>query len=569
MAQQLKKVMGCLNVLILLAVQTFAGATLSNGYVLCGAYGAKKTVLLDKTASIVKVWEHTTPNGYSVYLLENGNLLRTAQVGDEVKVPDGAGPKQGLIEEVDPLGNVVWSFQLADEIHCTHHDMKPIPNGNIIAVSFELLTKEQMVEFGLDTALLAGGGFGSSAKACLAEMIFEVKPDKSGAGNNEIIWEWHIKNHLVPEAQAGQHPELFNGSMGQLMSNQWVHLNGLDYCPRRDLIVFTSRVLCEVYIIDHSTTTEEAAGHTGGNHGKGGDILYRWGKPSNFIIDYEFDTTISRRTGDTIITQVVKPHPNDWINVLHCCTFIPEGYPGDGNIMFFHNNSDFMSTEVAVSQVIELTPPTDANGHFISAPATPFGPEQPTWMYAPADSFHSPYMSSALRMHNGNTLVHEAGPTYGGGMSMGMGTSTNSRLREVTPSGEMIWSAYIDLSGIQDTSDTSGAMAFNPPKIMYYPEDYIGITNLFNVNTRKPISASSTSSQQLSPSIRLKADNICFDNVKDFHLSLFTLNGKQLILQRSSSDKAKIKISGLPAGTYMVSACNGASKTSRMITILQ
>jgi len=35
-------------------------------------------------------------------------------------------------------------------------------------------------------------------------------------------------------------------------------------------------------VIDHSTTTAQAAGHSGGTYGKGGDLLYRWGNPNAY-----------------------------------------------------------------------------------------------------------------------------------------------------------------------------------------------------------------------------------------------------------------------------------------------
>jgi hypothetical protein len=59
-------------------------------------------------------------------------------------------------------------------------------------------------------------------------------------------------------------------------------MNGFDYNPVLDQISFSSPLRTEWYVIDHSTTTAEAATHSGGKGGKGGDILFRYGNPTNY-----------------------------------------------------------------------------------------------------------------------------------------------------------------------------------------------------------------------------------------------------------------------------------------------
>ena len=106
--------------------------------------------------------------------------------------------------------------------------------------------------------------------------------------SGQIVWEWHIWDHLIQDYDSGKdnfgvisnHSELIDinmiaasgGGPGGINSGDWFHVNGIDYNPALDQIAFSSRHASEVYIIDHSTTTAEAATHSGGNSGKGGDI---------------------------------------------------------------------------------------------------------------------------------------------------------------------------------------------------------------------------------------------------------------------------------------------------------
>jgi len=61
-----------------------------------------------------------------------------------------------------------------------------------------------------------------------------------------------------------------------------MHANGIFYDPATDLIYMSVNFYSEVWVIDHSTTTAEAAGNQGGQFNRGGDLVYRFGNPSLF-----------------------------------------------------------------------------------------------------------------------------------------------------------------------------------------------------------------------------------------------------------------------------------------------
>ena len=112
-----------------------------------------------------------------------------------------------------------------------------------------------------------------------------------GTNQATVVWEWHAWDHLVQEADpakanyapVAQHPELLHVNYAATANQpDWLHLNSIDYNPALDQILLSSHGLNEVWVIDHSTTTAQAAGHSGGRSGKGGDLLYRWGNPAAY-----------------------------------------------------------------------------------------------------------------------------------------------------------------------------------------------------------------------------------------------------------------------------------------------
>jgi hypothetical protein len=508
-----------------------SASAMSDGYILAASYQDNFTFLFDMGGAIIHKWDHsklaTPQSGYSAYLLPSGNLLRSAIVsmmggmGAKLPYPTNAAPQQGAINEVDPSDKLVWTYTYSNDTVMTHHDMKSMPNGNILAISFIIKTKAQLIAAHVDTTLLT-----PQYKTMLADKIIEIKRNSSGG---EIIWEWSVFDHTVAPTEAAAHPELISGSINSaLYYGQWMHLNGIDYDSTNDLILFSSRLFSECYVIDHGTTRQEAAGHTGGKHGKGGDILYRWGKPGNY-----------GASGATTL------------DVLHSPTWLHPEAGKPGNILFFHNNEH---DSTAGSQVIEIAPPYDASGIFVKPSAgAAFGPAQPAWLFAPKSDFYSPHMSTALRMPGGNTIAEEAYP-----MNDTKSDTSCSRVTEIAADKSIVAKFLLRKS--------SEPGKFNPAKIMYYPSSYAGIQNLFAKLGNASVLSANKALRTNPFSIIFHSGNITFNNIAGCAVDIFNLQGKKAFSAKPMEKRFVIR--GMTPGSYIVNV-QSKNEIRRMMAVLQ
>ena len=418
-------------------------AEASSGYVLFNPNRSPTTYLIDLEGRVVHTWQSDAEPGSGAYLLDNGHLLRG------VRVPDAAvfrgGGQSGRIREVTWDGEAFWDVTFASEEHLLHHDLAVMPNGNILAIAWERKSAEEATRAGRLPVLTPEAGL-------WPDMIVEFEPQPPEGAR--IEWEWHMWDHTVqnhnPEAEnfgdPADHPELIdlNGdrappelsaddrrrveALGFVpedmeldgVQSDFMHTNAVGYNAVLDQIVVSVPRFNEIWVIDHSTTTEEAAGDTGGRWGRGGDLLYRWGNPAV----YGRGETGERRLG-----------------YQHDARWIPVGIPGAGHLTLFNNNVDDPDAGT-YSAVLELVPPTDHSGHYVVPDAGSFGPEEPLWKYMAPNraDFFSRRISGAHRLASGHTFITS-------GMS--------GRFFEVSPEGEIVWEYLNPYAGTLRSSQTN------------------------------------------------------------------------------------------------------------------
>ncbi len=434
------------------------------GWTLVAPLNSKSIHLVDLDGQVAHTWETAHVPGASTALLPDGRLLRAGQEPDNPRFHGGG--IGGRIQEIDWDGTVTWDFRLAGADRTQHHEVQPMPNGNVLVIAWEHHSRDEAIGAGRDPEEVGDEGLWT-------DVILEVRPQRPDSG--EVVWEWRSWDHLVqdtdprlrnhglpadhpgridinadhrfkpkgvPESEedrrrreeleeqmralgyvGGADPPPAPGAPAQKKDGDWLHTNSVDFHPELDLLVLSTPHLCELWVIDHSTTTAEAATERGGRRGRGGALLWRWGNPRNHGAGGADDQRL---------------------HYQHDATWLPGAAP---RLLVFDNGKDRAGDDH--SAVLELELPWHPERGFLHVAGEAFGPAQPAWQYADPGTFYSGFISGAQRLPNGNTLICSGAP---------------GRVFEVTPDGRVVWDWRNPLGGEVEPS-TQGGKA--PPLALF------------------------------------------------------------------------------------------------------
>ena len=343
--------------------------------------GGTSSYLINKKGEKLWTWNFEDNLGNDVELLDNGELLG---IFKDVDRPFTIGGGSGIIKLFNNDGSLKWQYKIADDNFLAHHDVEMLPSGNILVMVWERITVEQAHQAGIITNV-----------DVFPEKLIEINPN-----NNDIVWEWRSWDRLIQDTDPSlpnfgvisNYPEKIDFNYNSnTPGGDIMHANGIDYDINKDVIHVSVNFYNEIWVIDHSTSTSQAQSNSGGNYGKGGDLIYRYGNPSAY----------KNTEGTTIFNN------NHFPNLL-------EGdVQGQGNMLVYVNNyGDLLQSivyELELPEVFSLSPNVNNEPNIV-------------WSYTNPDMY-APKFSGAVRLQNGNTLICEGDYGYW----------------EVSQSGEVVW----------------------------------------------------------------------------------------------------------------------------------
>lgn len=502
--------------------------SLDDGYVLFAPVSSTMTYLIDKCGNEINSWESEYRPGQAVYLLPNGHLLRTGNAFNPNFVGGGRG---GIIEEFNWEGDLVWQYFVSDTSQCQHHDIHPLDNGNLLVVAWEAITREE--------ALAAGRRPNNTGPILWSEKIIELEPLATDSAN--IVWEWRAWDHLIQEYDPTlNHYDTVALNPGLIHINEtgengvmpdWLHFNGIDYNKELNQILISVHGFNEVWIVDHSTSTFEAANDTGGRYGKGGNLLYRWGNPATY------------QQGTIEDQKLFGQHHAQWIKA---------GLADSGKILLFNNGANRPDGNYSTIEIID--PPVEQNG--VYSYAEPFLPLEQDWIYGEGldDPFYSRIISGVQALEEGHFLICSGG---------------DGRFFEIDSNENVVWE-YINPVGSQGPAEQGDFPSLNSVfRCTFYPETYAAFENVDLVPSGpielNPVDSNcqlNTVVANLNPTPTKASQIDIFPNPGNRILSIRTNTPYQRLLIRNSigqevlsyqTEMTKLSIQDLPEGLYFLS----------------
>lgn len=367
-------------------IEVYNPDLISNDYILAVENSSTTSYLLNKEGNKIYTWNFSDTSGNDIELLPDGSIIGLFKDNNPTIDFGGFG---GTAKIIDNNNNTIWEYTVSNNNSIAHHDVEILPNGNVLMIIWERVLNQIAIENGVD----------------FENDIFVEKIIEINRASNTIVWEWNSWNHIIQDkfenlpnyGNINNNPNKININYSVenppggnfFASGDIMHANGLDYDENNDLIYLSVNYYDEVWVIDHSTTTNEAASSEGGNFNKGGDLVYRFGNPNTY-----------NSLGDKIFDK------------QHFPNLLENGVVGEGNILIYANGVSNQQ-----SYIYELQMPTS-----LQLLSNSNNEPDIVWSFTDEDLFANK-LCGAVRLSNGNTLITES--DYG--------------LWEVTNEGEVVW----------------------------------------------------------------------------------------------------------------------------------
>jgi hypothetical protein len=190
-------------------------------------------LLVDLLGNQVNHWELSRDAACAATLLPTGNLLYGAK-SEDAALPDLEG-SGGIIQELDPAGEVVWEY-----VEPTlHHGPCRMRNGNTLVLKWVQVPESV-------AARVKGGGPGTEREGIMwGDTVQEIQPD------GRVVWNWVAHEHIEPA-------ELHRCPL--CPRDTWAHANSCSELPNGNILVSFAKINTVAMV-----------------EKKSGKILWHWG----------------------------------------------------------------------------------------------------------------------------------------------------------------------------------------------------------------------------------------------------------------------------------------------------